>query len=225
MIAGKPLIGWVVERARKAASLCDVIVATDDERIREVASRFCKVEMTRSDHPSGTDRVAEVVGRIDCDGVVNIQGDEPLIEPDVIDVVAKALLCSEMSTAATPIKEPAELDNPNVVKVVVDTEGNALYFSRSTIPYMRDFAERSAEERLQLFSYLKHLGIYGYRKETLMRLVRQPVSALERAERLEQLRALELGIKIAVVQVVCQSLGVDTPLDARRVEQILSEQS
>ncbi|MGC8743756.1 MAG: 3-deoxy-manno-octulosonate cytidylyltransferase [Verrucomicrobiia bacterium] len=222
IIAGKPLIEWVVERVRKAVSLSDVIVATDDDRIREVAKRFCRVEMTRSDHPSGTDRIAEVAERIQCDCIVNIQGDEPLIEPSVIDTVAMALSHASMSTAATAITEVEELDNPNVVKVVIDSDGFALYFSRSTIPYLRDAVGKSADERLKMFNYLKHLGIYGYRKETLMQLVRQPVSALEKAERLEQLRALEMGIKIAVVKVACQNVGVDTPEDAKRVEKILS---
>lgn len=222
IIAGKPLIEWVVERARKAASLSDVIVATDDNRIRDVVKRFCRVEMTRSDHPSGTDRIAEVAQKIQCDCIVNIQGDEPLIDPLVIDAVAMALSCANMSTAATTITETAELDNPNVVKVVIDANGFALYFSRSTIPYLRDAAEKSADERLKMFNYLKHLGIYGYRKETLMQLVKQPVSALEKAERLEQLRALEMGIKIAVVKVACHNVGVDTPEDAKRVEKILS---
>jgi 3-deoxy-manno-octulosonate cytidylyltransferase (CMP-KDO synthetase) len=222
LIAGKPLIQRVVEQCRLAGSLSEVIVATDDARIREVASRFCRVEMTREDHPSGSDRIAEVAERCACDAVVNIQGDEPLIEPAVIDVVAKALAGNEMSTAATRIKEAAEYDNPNVVKVVVNAAGRALYFSRRTIPYVRDAASRSVAEQLAAFAFLKHLGIYGYRRETLLRLVRFPVSPLELAERLEQLRALDHGIQIAVATVDYDSVGVDLPGDVARVETILA---
>jgi 3-deoxy-manno-octulosonate cytidylyltransferase (CMP-KDO synthetase) len=246
-IAGKPLIQRVVEQCRKAESLSDVIVATDDARIAEVAKRFCRVEMTRADHPSGSDRIAEVAARCDCDAVVNIQGDEPLIDPAVIDAVAGALARDEMSTAATPIKNPADLDNPNVVKVVVSAAGRALYFSRRTIPYLREGSARASRavesaplsthpvdeastvtrearvlpDPLAAFVFLKHLGIYGYRRETLLRLVKFPVSPLEGAEKLEQLRALENGIPIAVVKVDYDSVGVDVPEDIKRVEQIL----
>lgn len=221
LIAGKPLIQRVVEQCRKAKSLSEVIVATDDARIAEVAKAFCRVEMTRSDHPSGSDRIAEVAARCDCDAVVNIQGDEPLIDPAVVDVVAEALARSEMSTAATPIRSVEEYDNPNVVKVVADVTGRALYFSRRTIPYLREAANRPAMEQLAAFPFLKHLGIYGYRRATLLRLVQFPVSALEHAEKLEQLRALENGIAIAVVKVNYDSVGVDVPADAARVEALL----
>ena len=221
LIAGKPLIQRVVEQCQKAKSLSEVIVATDDKRIAEVAKKFCRVEMTRADHPSGTDRIAEVAGRIACDAVVNIQGDEPMIEPSVIDAVVKALADCEMSTAATRIKNAAELDNPNVVKVVVNAAGRALYFSRRTIPYLREAASRSVNDQLAAFPFLKHLGIYGYQRAILLRLVKFPVSPLENAEKLEQLRALENGIPIAVVQVDYDSRGVDTPEDVAKVEKIL----
>ncbi|HTY87571.1 MAG TPA: 3-deoxy-manno-octulosonate cytidylyltransferase [Candidatus Acidoferrum sp.] len=234
LIAGRPLIQRVVEQCRKAKTLGDVIVATDDARIADVAKKFCRVEMTRADHPSGSDRIAEVAGKISCDAVVNIQGDEPLIDPAVIDAVAGALVRDEMSTAATPIKNPAELDNPNVVKVVVSAAGRALYFSRRTIPYLREGSARvsravegvppstfPANEQLAAFAFLKHLGIYGYRRETLLRLVKFPVSPLEAAEKLEQLRALENGISIAVVQVEYDSVGVDTPEDVAKVEKLV----
>jgi 3-deoxy-manno-octulosonate cytidylyltransferase (CMP-KDO synthetase) len=221
LIAGKPLLQHVVERCRNAKSLNDLIVATDDARIAAVAAKFCRVEMTRSDHPSGSDRIAEVAARCPCEAVVNIQGDEPLIDPGVIDAVAGALGTSEMSTAATPIRNAAEYDNPNVVKVVVNAAGQALYFSRRTIPYLRDAASGSVTEQLAAFPFLKHLGLYGYRRETLLRLVRFPVSPLEAAEKLEQLRALENGIRIAVVNVNYDSVGVDTPEDVQRVETIL----
>lgn len=221
-IAGKPLIQHVVERCKLAKSLSEVIVATDDERIAEVARKFCRVEMTRADHPSGSDRIAEVAARCECDAVVNIQGDEPLMDPAVIDAVAGALTDCEMSTAATRINELAEYDNPNVVKVVVNAAGRALYFSRRTIPFVRDAANRSVAEQLAAFPFLKHLGIYGYRRETLLRLVKFPVSPLEQAEKLEQLRALENGIQIAVVPVDYDSVGVDVSADVARVERLLS---
>ena len=220
-IAGKPLVQHVVERCREAQSLADVIVATDDERIAKVAREFCTVEMTRTDHPSGTDRIAEVAARLDCDAVVNVQGDEPLIAPAVIDAVASALKDAKMTTAATPERNIAEYSDPNAVKVVVDAEGRALYFSRRAIPFVRDSAQESPEQQLAAFPFLKHLGIYGYRRDTLMRLVEFAASPLEQAERLEQLRALENGIGIAVCLVEYESIGVDVPEDVQRVEALL----
>lgn len=198
-----------------------MIVATDDARILEVAQDFCDVEMTDPDHPSGSDRIAEVAGRIDCDAVVNIQGDEPLIDPDVIDRVSDALQLSEMSTAATPIRSEEDWASPNVVKVVTDVCGRALYFSRHTIPFLRENSHQAGSIQMACHPFLKHLGIYGYRRDTLLRLVQFPQSPLERAEKLEQLRALENGIPIAVVKVEYDCVGVDTPADARRVEERL----
>jgi 3-deoxy-manno-octulosonate cytidylyltransferase (CMP-KDO synthetase) len=221
LIAGKPLLQRVVEQCQKASSLSEIIVATDDTRIFEAAQPFCHVEMTRPEHPSGSDRIAEVAERCGGDAVVNIQGDEPLIDPSVIDAVANALVQSEMSTAATPIQDAADYDNPNVVKVVVNRAGRAVYFSRRTIPYLREAASRPVPEQLAAFPFLKHLGIYGFRRETLLRLVKCPVSPLEHAEKLEQLRALDNGIQIAVVKVNYDSVGVDAPEDVQRVETIL----
>ena len=221
LIAGKPLIQHVVERCQGARSLAEIIVATDDARIAEVARKFCRVEMTAENHPSGTDRIAEVIGRCPCDAAVNIQGDEPLIDPVVIDSVAQALIGTPMSTAATPIRDVADYDSPNVVKVVVNASGRALYFSRRTIPFVRDAASRPVAEQLAAFPFLKHLGIYGYRRETLLSLVKFPVSPLEAAEKLEQLRALENGIDIAVVRVNYESIGVDVLEDVARVEKLL----
>ena len=221
LIAGKPLIQHVVERCQQAKELSEVIVATDDTRIWEVAQNFCRVEMTAPEHPSGSDRIAEVAQRCACEAIVNIQGDEPLIDPNVIDAVAGALEHNEMSTAATLIKNTDEYENPNVVKVIVNAAGRALYFSRRTIPYLREAASRSVSEQLAAFPFLKHLGIYGYRRETLLRLLEFPVSPLEQAEKLEQLRALENGIEIAVVKVDYDSVGVDVPGDVKRVERLL----
>ncbi len=219
LIAGKTLIQHVVERCQKARSLSEIIVATDDTRIWEVAQNFCRAEMTSPDHPSGSDRIAEVAQNCQCDGVVNIQGDEPLIDPAVIDSVAEALARDEMSTAATPLRDLADLENPNVVKVVVNAAGRALYFSRRAIPFVRDAA--SGAEQLAAFPFLKHVGIYGYRREALLRLVKFPVSPLERAEKLEQLRALENGVTLGVVVVSYDSIGVDVPADVRIVERFL----
>ncbi len=221
LIAGKPLLQRVVERCGLAHSLAGVVVATDDDRIAAAASQWCRMEMTSANHPSGTDRVAEVAARLSCDAVVNIQGDEPLIDPAVIDAVAEALSQHGMSTAATPIKHSSEYENPNVVKVVVSRGGRALYFSRRTIPYLRDAAGSPVEEQMAAFCFLKHLGIYGYRRETLLDLVKLPVSTLERAEKLEQLRALENDVDISVVRVNYDSVGVDVPGDVQRVEQLL----
>ena len=217
-IAGKPLLQHVVERCQQAGSIAEVIVATDDDRIAEAAKHWCRVELTKAEHPSGTDRVAEVASRNDCDAVVNIQGDEPLIEPSVIDAVAHALNTSEMSTAATVIHDSSAVNSAAIVKVVMDRSARALYFSRSPIPFLREPASSSSES-----PYLRHLGIYGYLRTTLLRFVQWPVSALEQAEKLEQLRALENGIQIAVVRVEDQGIGVDTPEDVARVEAILAK--
>ncbi len=222
-IAGKPLIQRVVEQVKRASALSEVIVATDHEAIRDRVADYCRVEMTAPDHPSGSDRIAEVARRCECDAVVNVQGDEPLIDPAVINLVAERLSDSEMSTAATPIQDEEEYADPNSVKVVVNASGRALYFSRRTIPYLRDAANAPVGEQLAAFPFLKHLGIYGYRRETLLRLVSYPVSPLEQAERLEQLRALDNGIEIAVAQVDYQAVGVDAPEDVARVEALLKE--
>ena len=221
LIAGKPLVQHVIERCRLARSLAEVVVATDDSRIADVARKWARVVMTREDHPSGTDRIAEVASVESCDAVVNIQGDEPLMDPGVIDQVADLLEGCPMSTAATPIRNSAEYDNPNVVKVVRSLDGRALYFSRRTIPYLRDQAALPVADQMSAFPFLKHLGIYGYRRETLLKLVQFPVSALETAERLEQLRALENGIAIAVAKVDHDSVGVDVPSDVAKVEQLM----
>jgi 3-deoxy-manno-octulosonate cytidylyltransferase (CMP-KDO synthetase) len=178
--------------------------------------------MTSADHPSGTDRVAEVVKQLPCDAAINVQGDEPLINPAVVDAVAKALSNAPISTAATVLTDPAEFDNPNVVKVVVNLADRALYFSRRTIPYLREAANRPAGEQLAAFVFLKHIGIYGYRADALIKLVALPVSPLEKAEQLEQLRALDNGIEIAVVRVDYEGVAVDVPGDVRRVEERLA---
>lgn len=225
LIAGKSLVQHVVERCREASSLEEVIVATDDTRIADAVRGFVRVEMTSPDHPSGSDRIAEVAERIECDAVVNVQGDEPLIDPAVIDAVAQALDNCPMATAGTRLRTVEELDNPNVVKVVRGAQGRALYFSRRTIPFLRDHADDPASAQMEAFPFLKHIGIYGYRREVLLELVGFPPSPLENAEKLEQLRALENGIPIAVVEVDYESIGVDTPEDAAKVEAIIKNRT
>ncbi len=223
LIAGKPLVQHVVEQCRKSRSLADVIVATDDLRIARAIESFVSVAFTREDHPSGTDRIAEVANRLQADAYVNIQGDEPLMDPLVIDAVAARLSTSGMSTAATPLRHVEDLNNPNVVKVVIGADDHALYFSRRTIPYLRDHADAPVQVQMQAFPFHKHLGIYGYSRDVLLQIVRLPPSPLELAERLEQLRPLENGIRIAVARVDHESIGVDHPSDVARVEAIMAQ--
>lgn len=202
---GKYLIQHVYEQAKKCARLDRVIVATDDERILEAVKSFGgEAVMTSTHHPSGTDRIAEAVREIDCAKVVNIQGDEPEIEPALIDSLISLLDISEMATLATPFERPAEAVLPGRVKVVVDRHHNALYFSRSPIPYTGSGGPPP----------LLHLGLYGYTKAFLLRYVALDRTPLEQAEKLEQLRALEHGYKIKVGIVRWSSTGgVDTPED------------
>lgn len=215
-ICGKPLVVWVVEAAQRASMLDEVVVATDDQRIADALRGVARVVMTRRDHPSGTDRAAEAANPADGDIVINIQGDEPLIEPDLIDALAVRLRRGhrwDMVTAAAPIRSRCELDSRTVVKVVLDAQDGALYFSRLPIPSCRD-----GEPDLTQGLYWRHLGIYGYRGEFLKRLVREPTSALERSESLEQLRALHIGGRIAVVKTAAAGVGVDVPEDVAKVE-------
>lgn len=208
------MLQHVWERASQARYLTDVIVATDDERIRAAAAAFkARVVMTRGDHPSGTDRVAEVASTSDAQIVVNIQGDEPLIDPAAIDAAVLTLLDhleAPMGTLKKRIGCAPEITDPNVVKVVTDREDNAIYFSRSPIPFVRESGGESA-------AYFKHIGLYVYRRDFLLAYSDLPIGPLETAERLEQLRALENGFKIRVVETEYESLGVDTPEDWRRV--------
>jgi 3-deoxy-manno-octulosonate cytidylyltransferase (CMP-KDO synthetase) len=174
--------------------------------------------MTSSEHPSGTDRVAEVMERHpDYEGAINIQGDEPMIDPSVIDQVAMALEVAPMTTAATPIVREEDYENVHVNKVILNQASQAIYFSRRTIPCVRDDLNRPVGDQLKAYPFLKHLGIYGYRRDTLLQLVQWPVSALEQAEKLEQLRALDHGIPIHVSVVDYESIGVDTPEDLQQV--------
>ncbi len=213
-LCGKPLVVRTVERVRQARSLSEVLLATDDERIAEAArAENIPAVLTRADHPSGTDRIAEAVSGTDADIVVNIQGDEPFMDASLIDALVERMAASpevEMATAATPIRDAAELHAPSVVKVVCGLGGRALYFSRSLIPFARDVAPETLLDR-EL--YLRHLGIYAYRRDFLLKLVSHPPHLLEETEKLEQLRALALGATIAVLKTDQPAPGVDTPAD------------
>jgi 3-deoxy-manno-octulosonate cytidylyltransferase (CMP-KDO synthetase) len=214
-IGGKTMLQHVWERASEARYLTSLVIATDDERIRDAADEFRgRVVMTRSDHASGTDRVAEAASASNAEIIVNIQGDEPLIDPNAIDIAILGMLDQDeapMGTLKKRIERPHEVTDPNVVKVVTDHVGNAIYFSRSPIPFIRDASEAKT------FNYFKHIGLYIYRREFLLGYSDMPAGPLETAERLEQLRALENGHKIRVMETEYESLGVDTPEDWERV--------
>ncbi len=219
-LAGKPMIQHVVERARRATSAQRVLVATDDERIARAVTDFGgEAVLTRSEHRSGTERLAEVAARIPAAIYVNVQSDEPLIEPGAIDLAAGLLLAEPglgLATLAAPLRDARQLLEPSVVKVVTDFEGNALYFSRAPIPWVQnpDQADRAR--------YLRHLGLYAYRRETLLEYPTLPPGELEQIEQLEQLRWLENGYRMRVALTVSEAVGVDTPEDVERVRALLS---
>ncbi len=220
-INGKPMIQHVWERSKKSRLLNDLIIACDHDLIVAAAKRFAaKVVLTSSRHPSGTDRIAEVVKSLDVDVVINIQGDEPLINPRTIDALAQSMKDDPaciMATIVTVLHEEADLMDPNIVKVVIDQNQNALYFSRSPIPYDRD------RMGFKKGGYYKHLGIYAYRKEFLLNFIHLPKSRLETMEQLEQLRVLEAGYKIKTVLTDTQTIGVDTPTDLLKVKKLLTK--
>jgi 3-deoxy-manno-octulosonate cytidylyltransferase (CMP-KDO synthetase) len=220
LIAGKPLVQHVWEQCKRCTRLDEIIVATDDERIREAVIRFGgKVAMTSPHHPTGTDRIAEAARAVpQATHLVNIQGDEPLIDPALIDELAAAMTADptlDMATAANPL-DPADpaIHDPNVVKVAVTLAGRALYFSRSPLPYFR--------HPVAGLPVLRHKGIYAYQRSFLERFITWPPSPLELAESLEQLRALENGASIQVLLTTDSSPGVDTPEQALEIERILS---
>lgn len=223
-IHGKSMIRRVVEQARQATSLTDVVVATDDERIRDHVAAFgATVVMTSPHHQSGTDRCQEVVAQLGgaYQYVVNIQGDEPFIQPEQIDRLTAVLDgTTELATLIKRISDPAVLLNPNSPKVVISAGGvagsaaEALYFSRQPIPYQRD---RPQAEWLQHHTYFKHIGLYAYRTDVLAQITQLPPSSLERAEALEQLRWLETGFRIRVVETELETVGIDTPEDLERI--------
>lgn len=220
----KPLIQWVVERTRQSKRLDEVLVATDDHRIRQAVDAIgCRVIMTRPDHPSGTDRVAEAVKIFGCevDGVVNIQGDEPLIDPVLIDQLVDVMVSEswwDMATAAAPLSSGPEAQSASVCKVVFSAEGQALYFSRCPIPFIREKGFKPDKP-----VYWRHIGIYYYRTHFLEKLVAEPPCLLEKAERLEQLRALHLGGRIKIIKTTHMGPGVDTPDDVQAVETVMKK--
>lgn len=217
-LCGKPLVQHVWERANRAKRVGRVIVATDDMRVAEAAFAFgAEVALTSPKHPTGTDRLAEVAGKLKSAAIIlNVQGDEPDIAPSTIDRLVRALQDDPglgMVTAANPVTSLADVQNPHVVKVVTDLAGRALYFSRSVIPHDRD-GHRGIR-------YLRHQGIYGYRRKVLLAFVKWKPTPLEQAEKLEQLRALEHGIAIGVIVVRRGSVGVDVPGDVAKAERAL----
>jgi 3-deoxy-manno-octulosonate cytidylyltransferase (CMP-KDO synthetase) len=241
LINGKPMIQWVYERTKQSRLVNRVIVATDDDRIAKAVSAFNgEAVMTSSSHPTGTDRIAEVAKYLDCAFVVNVQGDEPLIRPDMIDEAIAPLLDDpsiHMGTLCKKIEDRAEAFDPNVVKVVFDRKGFALYFSRAPIPWDRDGgtgenkesrvrsqeSEARSQKPITESHMYKHIGLYVYRREFLISYAGMPQMPLETIEKLEQLRALERGYKIKVVVTEHESFGVDIPGDLSKIQKLIDE--
>jgi len=222
-ICGKPMLAHVWERAKQALLLDDLIIACDDERVAEAAREFgAKVVLTAKGHISGSDRIVEVVNPLEVKIVINIQGDEPLIHPTMIDNVARALLDDDSLSMATIMKKIEDLKlvhDPNTVKVVVDKNNFALYFSRAAIPFL------SPNSEIKDPVYYKHIGLYGYTKDFLFTYKNMPVSYLEKIERLEQLRVLAEGFKIKVLETKYDTIGVDTLEDLERVKKYLEKEN
>jgi 3-deoxy-manno-octulosonate cytidylyltransferase (CMP-KDO synthetase) len=218
LIAGKPMVEHVYRRAAEARRVEAVVVATDDPRVADAVAGFGGVAvMTRADHATGTDRLAEVAGALDGEVVLNVQGDEPLMTADAIDAVAGLLLSrpqDQMATLRRRTDDDTDLDNPGIVKLVVDREGYALYFTRSRVPFVRAGHPTPA--------YWRHLGLYAYRRPFLATLADLPPTPLEQAEGLEQLRALEHGYRISTAETSADTIGVDTPEDLERVRQFMA---
>jgi 3-deoxy-manno-octulosonate cytidylyltransferase (CMP-KDO synthetase) len=220
-LAGQPMIRRVYERAKSAQNVDRVIVATDDERIVKAVETFGgEARMTRPDHRTGTERVAEVAAHVEGEIFVNVQGDEPLLDPVAVETAVRALLeepQAPVSTVATLIRTPGDIMDPNAVKVVLDFDDNALYFSRAPIPWVRDTATK-----LQV-RHLKHLGLYAFQRDALLEYPTLPQGELEKIEQLEQLRWLENGWKIRVAEVEHDAVSVDVPEDVARVEKLLQK--
>jgi 3-deoxy-manno-octulosonate cytidylyltransferase (CMP-KDO synthetase) len=220
-LAGKPMIQRVYERAKLAKTAGRVIVATDDDRIVNKVQEFGgEARMTRTDHRTGTERIAEVAAHVDGQVFVNVQGDEPLLDPAAVDAAVTTLLeepAAAIATVAVPIRTPADIMDPNVVKTVLDFEDNALYFSRAPIPWVRDSAHKTHAR------HLKHLGLYVFQRDALLEYPTLPQGELERLEQLEQLRWMENGWKIRVAEVPHDAVSVDVPEDIQRVESLLAK--
>ena len=224
-IAGKPMILWVTERARRASLVTRVIVATDDERIRDcVRDSGWEAVMTPEGVPSGTDRIAQAIRNLHAEIIVNVQGDEPFIEPLDIDrvvLVLKEDKTAAMGTLVRKIKKPDDLVSPDTVKVVLDAAGRAMYFSRSPIPFHRD--RQDISDWLSDTAYYRHVGIYSYRRDFLLRFAEWKPTVMEEIEKLEQLRALEKGYAIATAETDSEPISVDTPEDLERVRRLVDE--
>lgn len=220
--AGKPMIQHVYDRAKQALSVHEVLVATDDQRVMDAVASFGgQARLTRSDHRSGTERIAEVAAHEPGDIFVNVQGDEPLIDPHAIDAAVAALLeepPAQISTVATTIRHAADVMDPNVVKTVLDFDDFALYFSRAPIPWIRD-----THQKLHV-KYWKHLGLYVFQRDALLEYPTLPQGQLEKIEQLEQLRWLENGWRIRVAEVPHDAVSVDVPEDIPRVEKLMREE-
>jgi 3-deoxy-manno-octulosonate cytidylyltransferase (CMP-KDO synthetase) len=221
-LGGKPMVQRVYERAKLAAQVDRVVVATDDQRVMDAVKAFGgEVRMTRTEHRTGTERIAEVAAHEKGDVFVNVQGDEPLIDPVAIDTAVQALLeepPAQVATVATPIRQAADIMDPNVVKAVLDFDENALYFSRAPVPWVRD-----TQQKVHVH-YWKHLGLYVFQRDALLEYPTLPQGELERVEQLEQLRWLENGWKIRVAEVEHDAVSVDVPADVERVEKLLQEE-
>lgn len=217
LLAGKPLVQHVWERCRESKAFSQIVIATDDMRIAEVAFDFgAEVALTSAKHQSGTDRIAEVAKKLpEIGAFINVQGDEPLIDPKLLKKLSHLLVKEklDMITAANPFTEGESVENPNAVKVILDRNSDAIYFSRSVIPFRRDPSVP--------VQYYRHQGIYGYSRKFLLQFVKWKPTTLEKAEQLEQLRAVEHGTKIRVVVNKLTSVGVDTPEDAKEAEVLL----
>jgi 3-deoxy-manno-octulosonate cytidylyltransferase (CMP-KDO synthetase) len=222
LLAGKPMVQHVHDRTKLASTVDRVIVATDHQRIVDAVEGFKgEARMTRADHRTGTERIAEVAAHEQGDVFLNVQGDEPLIDPESIDAAVNALLeepAAQISTVVTPIRQPADIMDPNVVKAVLDFDENALYFSRAPIPWVRD-----TQHKVHV-NYWKHLGLYVFQRDALIEYPTLPQGELERIEQLEQLRWLENGWKIRVAEVAHDAVSVDVPEDVARVEKLLGEE-
>lgn len=227
-INGVPMIQQVYGRVVQAKTIDRVIVATDDQRIVDAVEGFSgEAMLTRDDHPTGTDRLAEVAEQIDAELIVNVQGDEPLIDPQMIDQAVAPLVedrSIEMGTLASGIDEIEDFFNPNVVKVVLGGDGMALYFSRAPIPCPRDLTREMLEESFSQLGLLRHIGLYVYRRDLLLAYPNWPKTHLESLENLEQLRALERGVKLHVAVTECGCHGVDTPEDLERISRMMQGQ-
>jgi len=225
-VKGKPILQYVFENALGFKQIDELIIGTDDSKIYETAKGFnAQVVYTSKEHKSGTERVAEVASQLDYDIIINIQGDEPSLSPDMVDQLITCLkedISVQVCTLAKRVKTVEELQDSNLVRIVVDKDNNALYFSRATIPFVRE--EENREDWLLFFPFLRHIGIYGFRKDALMNFKNLSESNLEKVEKLEQLRLLENGCKVKVIETKFDvPISIDTPDDLRRFENYLTK--